>query len=183
MFQDFIILWVGKDYLFSYNIVIVLIACFYFTGLRNSVFLFKEALGLYWQDRYKAFFEAVINLTFSIIFAKTIGVVGVFIGTLVSTLCTCFWIEPYVLYKHGFNQSCGDYFKRVFKSTSVAIMTFIIISFICKFINYSPLLNLIIKFVISSIIMLFVYYIIYGKSAEVKYFKDILINIKRKLIK
>lgn len=31
--------------------------------------------------------------------------------------------------------------------------------------------------------MLFVYYIIYGKSAEVKYFKDILINIKRKLIK
>jgi len=183
LFQDFIQIWVGKNFLFDYKIVIVLVLCFYFTGLRNSVLLFKDALGLYWQDRFKAFFEAIINLIVSILLVLKFGVIGVFLGTLISTLTTCFWIEPYVLYKHGFKKSSISYFSRVLKSTLVSIFIFLVTIYICNFIKFSPLINLILKFFVCSLIMFFTYFILYKDNEEIKYFKNIVNNIRRRVLK
>ena len=179
IFQDFIYLWVGKDYLFDYSIVIILVLCFYFTSLRNSVLLFKEALGLYWQDRYKAFFEALINLISSIFFVKIFGVIGVFMGTLLSTLTTCFWIEPFVLYKYGFDSSSKKYFLSIFKYSMVSLLSFLICYFICSFMNFNLIINIVLKLVISTIIICIIYVILYRKKEEFKY----LVNLIKKILK
>lgn len=180
LFQDFIALWLGKNYLFDFSIVVVLILCFYFTTARTSVLLFKEALGLYWQDRYKAFFEAIINLVVSIILAKKIGVIGVFIGTLISTLTTCFWIEPYVLFKDGLNKKSTWYFKDIFCKTLLTSIIAVICLFGCSFVKKVSLVGFVIKFIISFIIINLIYYVLYTNSPDYKYIESI---IKNKLIK
>ena len=110
--NPFITLWLGPKYLFPMGVVLPLALNFYLTGMRQSVHVFKNALGLFWQDRYKPLFEAAINLAASIALFRVFGVAGVVLGTTVSTVTVCVWVEPYVLYRFGFGHSVREYFAR-----------------------------------------------------------------------
>ena len=98
-FNPFMRLMFGESYLFPMRIVLVLIVQFYVSGMRQINLQFREAMGLFWHDRYKAVAEAIINLVTSLILVQRHGVTGVFLGTIISTMTTCFWVEPYVLMK------------------------------------------------------------------------------------
>ena len=77
--------------------------------MRLSIENFKNSSGIYYQDRYASIFEALINLFSSLILVNLIGLPGVFLGTLVSTLTTSFWVEPYIIHKYGFDKNIKKY--------------------------------------------------------------------------
>ena len=52
-------IWLGKQFLFDEAIVTYLIINFYLMYMRMAVNAFKNASGLYWNDRYKPIAEAV----------------------------------------------------------------------------------------------------------------------------
>lgn len=110
--NPFIALWLGKAYILPVHITAVITLNFFLTGMRRSVQLFRSAYGLFWQDRYKAIFEALINIGASILLFQFFGTAGIFWGTSASTLLTSFWVEPYILYKHGFKSPVRGYFVR-----------------------------------------------------------------------
>ena len=126
LFNPFISLWLGSEYLFSPGVVFVIVLNFYLSNMLRPVRTFKDSLGLFWADRYKSLFESLINLVVSIFLAMHFGLIGVFIGTTVSNLATCFWIEPYVLYKQGFNKPLGSYYVTYF----VYSLVFVVAGFI-----------------------------------------------------
>jgi O-antigen/teichoic acid export membrane protein len=111
LYNPFIRIWLGDQYLFTTEIVFIIILNFYVSGMRQSVLTMREAMGLFWNDRYKPLFESTIHFAVSITLAVDYGITGIFVGTLVSTLTTCFWIEPYVLYKYGLHSKLIYYFK------------------------------------------------------------------------
>lgn len=121
LFNPLIRLWLGPDFLLDDTVVGLIVVNFYVTGMRKAVLTFRDALGLYWYDRYKPVFESVINLVASILLARYLGVAGIFLGTLISTLTTCFWVEPYVLYRHGFHQPVRPFFVRYGVYTAAAL--------------------------------------------------------------
>lgn len=102
----------GKKYLFDEGIVLILCINFFINGTRRLVVVFKESMGLFWYDRYKAVIEAALNLVISIIFVQKFGISGVFLGTLLSTVLTSVWVEPYVIYKHCFQKPVWRFFVR-----------------------------------------------------------------------
>ena len=65
--------------------------------MRKPVLIFRDAFGLFWHDRYKAMVEAVFNLLISILLANYFGIFGVLLGTTISTIFVCLWVEPCVL--------------------------------------------------------------------------------------
>ena len=78
--------------------------------------MFREAKGLFWYDRYKPLFESVINLTTSLLLVQKFGVAGILGGTVISSVCTCVWVEPYILMRYGirdeWQKKLRDYFVR-----------------------------------------------------------------------
>lgn len=110
LLNPFICLWIGKENMLPLKTIFLITFNFFLTGMRKSVLTFRDAVGLYWPDRYKPLVESIINLLFSIILVNRLGINGVLIGTMVSTLSTCFWIEPHVLYKYAFRMSANKYF-------------------------------------------------------------------------
>jgi O-antigen/teichoic acid export membrane protein len=110
--NDFITVWIGGDFVLDSLVLGVILMNFFINGMRRITITYREAQGLYWYDRYKPIIESVINLGVSILLARLIGMAGVFIGTLVSLLATSFWVEPLVLYKHGFGVRLREYFKK-----------------------------------------------------------------------
>ena len=110
LLNPFVELSFGKQYLFTPDIVLILCINFFINGTRRAMIIFKESMGLFWYDRYKAVVEAILNLVISLFLVNQLGVVGVFLGTFCSTVMTSVWVEPYVLYKYRFGKSPIDFF-------------------------------------------------------------------------
>lgn len=170
LFNPFISLWLGADYLFSMPIVLLIVLSFYVTGMRQSVLTFREAMGLYWYDRHKPLFESAINLAVSILLAKPFGIVGIFIGTVVSTLSTCTWVEPYILFRYGFGAPVGKYFVRYALNTLLTAFAGAATWCICALLPQAGFGSFIIKVLLCCVIPNLFFLLVYGKTSEFRYF-------------
>lgn len=178
LFNPFIEVWLGKKYLFDFGVVLVITICFYLKGIRKTCLTFKDALGLFWQDRYKPIIESIINLVASIILGIKYGVLGIFMGTIISTVTTSLWIEPYVLYKYYFKENIIDYLYRFIKYTLVVVLTYLIVQKIVILISINGILSLLIKGVVSLILSILIMTIVFIKTKEIKHVKKIFKDIK-----
>ncbi len=184
LFNDFITIWLGEEYLFSIDIVLVLVINFYVTGMRKAVLTFRDATGLYWEDRYKPIAEALINIIASLILVKVCGTIGIFIGTFISTMTTCFWCEPYILYKYSFKMNIKKYLIQYLRYTLIFIVTGIIIVLLCSLINFVSIISIILKACICLIGINLIFIAVFYKTEEFKYFQNLIISIikgKKKL--
>lgn len=169
LLNPFIVLWLGERFLFPIPMVLVIVLNFYLTGMRVSVLSFKDSLGLFWHDRYKPLFESFVNLVASILFYYAFGMIGIFIGTTVSTLSTCFWIEPFVLYKYGFNSPVGDYFRRYLFYCSVLLVAAGITWFLEGFVPGHDIQSFILKTVICAIVPNLIFGILFFRTREFRF--------------
>ena len=172
--------WLKPNYLFPMELVLIISANFYITGMRQSVLTYRDAMGLYWYDRYKAVFEAVINLVVSILLARPLGILGIFIGTFVSTVTTCLWVEPYMLFKHGFRFPVRGYFLRYAGHTALTVGTGFATWYACVLLPAAGLLAFIGKLGICAVLPNAIFWIVYHRSDSYRALRDALLRrIKR----
>ena len=87
LLTPFVGLWLqdtGKTLAFS--VVICILIDYYFKGDRIVLSNFKTAAGVFEQDKYLALIQGGVNLVISIVLVQKIGLMGVYIGTIVSGL-------------------------------------------------------------------------------------------------
>ena len=80
--------------------------------LRRAVLAFRDATGTFYNDRWKPLIEGIVNIVLSICFVKLIGVAGVILATIITSLIICHIVEPYVLYKNAFVSSPMRYYIK-----------------------------------------------------------------------
>ncbi len=153
LFQPFIAKWTGdSSYLLDFSTVLLLCISYYLTGMRAGVGVYKEASGLFSQDKWKSVAEAIVNLVVSIGLAYLIGINGIVIGTIVSTLVAPFWVEPHVLYKYYFKKSEKSYFLRYAFDVVVTAVCGVATYFICSLIPDGNIVLLAVKFVVCFVL-------------------------------
>lgn len=179
LFNPFIELWVGREYLFDEKIVLIIAINYYLSGMRQSVLTFRDAYGLYWYDRWKPVAEIIINLTSSVLLARVYGVLGILLGTLISTVLTCFWMEPYVLYKHALRESVKGYFLNYIIGMLKTIIVGIIAWYICKIFPDGEWKYWILKCLICAILTNLLFVVAFFNDASFGYY----LKLGKKLIK
>lgn len=154
LIQDFVTLWLGESYTLDLAIVLVVLINYVIGGLRTPCQIYNTTLGLFWNDRFKPWIEAAINLIASVILIRFFGMVGVFLGTLFSTVTTSLWIEPYLLYKHGFKMKLIKYFAVYLKYCIQFVFVGAIAYFISKMIPCESWILWIVKaFLVCGIVI------------------------------
>ncbi len=103
-----------QSYGFTFPTILMIGLNFYVIGIRKVPLTFKEAMGLLWYDRYKPIVEAVINVVVSIAAIQSMGIAGIFFGTIFSMAVTSLWVEPLVLFRHGLKRSMGEFWAKEF---------------------------------------------------------------------
>jgi hypothetical protein len=183
LFQNFIGIWVGEGMLLDVSVLIVILINFYLNGMRKTVLTFKDALGLYWYDRFKPIVESVINLGVSILLAVKIGFIGIFIGTMISCITTSLWIEPYVLCKYGFKNeglTICSYFMHFIKYTLLLLVDLIVCLCIVKYIHIGGIWGFAVRTVSVVVLSNIVLVAFLFKSDNFKWFKELLISLIKK---
>lgn len=113
LFNNFITIWIGNEFIFPATVVSLIVFNRFLIGFRDSTIVFRDAMGLFWYDRYKPILEIIVNLVVSIILVQYIGISGIFLGTIISGIAVCCTIEPYVLFKYGFRMNLSKYYLKV----------------------------------------------------------------------
>ena len=176
----------GEEYLFSMTVVVIIIAEFFISGLRQMGLQFREALGLFWHDRYKALAEAIINLVVSLILVRRFGVAGIIGGTIISSLLTCVWFEPYVLMRYGIEEDWQKKLRRYFMDYIVRWVVVAGVSAVSYWIfQLMPQTNFfwfIAQGLIYTAIFAAVVLVVYGRTKEFQYLLEMTVRkLKKKL--
>lgn len=147
--QPFIELFFGKDLLFGVPIVITLVVDFYIKGMNSPVHAFRNAHGLFTQGRYRPLVMAVLNIILSLILFECIGIIGIFLATILSRLLTQVWYDPWLVYRMVFKKKIGRYFIEYVKEVLILCFGGVVTYAVCLFI---PLNNIVFILVVRALV-------------------------------
>ena len=185
LFNPFIKIWIGEKYLFDVMLVFVLVFNYFLTGFRSAAATFDNAFGLFWNTRFLPIVEGVLNIILSVVFAKCFGLIGIFLGTMVSSLCTGLFVEPYVLYKYRVKESFFEYIKLIIFYFTIYIWGLVITYGISNQIVVNGVISFILKTVIVMTISNLIFCVILYKNKNFSFviglIKKIFSNINLKI--
>lgn len=168
--------WLDKNFLLDKNVVVILSMIFYVNGFMYFNDIVKGAAGIFYKDKYVPIIQSTINIVVSIVLAKRIGLLGVFIGTIMSTLFVM-CVKPIIIYKYIFESNVVNYYIDFLKKALLTIFCALLSN---KFISIYTFQSSLLYFVISGLscvmISLLVICVVYCKKSE---FNDIIRRIKK----
>lgn len=100
--DEFVVVWVGKQYVVDNITLILFLFLIYFNTNIKSSEIIKNVLGLFKETKKMAMLGAIINLVLSLILVKIIGLKGVLLGTVIASCGTDLWYLPYITNKKLF---------------------------------------------------------------------------------
>lgn len=177
LLTPFIKLIFGDGYQLTELTVFVIVLNFYIQGMRRIVLAFRNAEGLWKQDRYKAILEAVVNLVVSVVLARRYGMIGVFLGTTVSLLLSCVWLEPLILFKYAFHCSTAGYFFNYIKYLLEILGAGFITYYLCSLLESVSFISFALKAVLCAIVP---NVLLLGVNWKNRYFRILLRRITHK---
>lgn len=149
LLNPFVELWLGEGFLIDQLTLSLVMLNYYLVGMRVTIGNVKNAAGLYSQDQWAPVVQALVNLVVSIWGALKMGLPGVFLGTVVSSVAVPCWYRPMVVYKYAFQKPVSEYFARYFMYLAVVFLNLFLVIGINHVIIDSFVFNVYISFVLK----------------------------------
>ncbi len=110
LYQPFMRLWMGEGFLFDDGIAAIFCVYFYTWRMGDLCFTYRQAAGLWWQDKVRPIVETAVNLVLNILLVRIFGVAGILCA---SIFCLVFINAGWgglILYRYYFSaQSFAKY--------------------------------------------------------------------------
>ena len=181
LIEPFISIWIGNQYLLDYSVLITLVVNFYVQGMRKTSNLFKEAAGIFYEDRFVPLIESGINVISSIVLAKIFGLSGVFMGTILSSMVLFLYSYPVFVYEKIFKRKYKNFIIEHLRYLGISIIiTIITVIIVNQFNANNMLLQLIINAIICIIVPNIIYTVLFRKTEEFKYFYNLIKKFLKK---
>lgn len=183
MYQPFMKVWMGENALFPFYMVILICIYFYFLNIGSIRAVYHDAAGLWWEARYRAVFEAILNLGLNLLLTRVFGVFGTVLGTLIALIIVNYGYGTQIIFKYYFkNISLKEYFFDNGRYAIVTLMACIIVYFITDRLAADGVWGIIIPFAISLIVFNGIYLVCFFQTNIFKQsmytIKNIVKNIK-----
>lgn len=174
LYQDFMTIWVGEEYLFPSDIVVLFVIYFYTWQIRRTVLTYKNAAGMWWADKFKPYVSVCSNLILNFVLVQIWGIYGVMISTIISyAIIEAPW-ETHALFKLYFTTKISGYWKRYSIYGFIGLADLLITYCLCSLIRIDGLLGLIIKASICCILPNIIWIAATFKSKSFGRIKDIM---------
>lgn len=169
LYQPFMEMWVGKDLTLDFSVVVCLVVYYYVYEINQLLNTYKDAGGIWHEDRFRPLVTAIANLGMNVIMIQYIGIYGIILSTVLSMVFVGMpWLFHNLfttLFPHEF---LFLYLKEIFCYISISAIVAYISMFICNYINFSSWLTLILRGVICIIVPNLCFIIVYKNKKEFK---------------
>lgn len=169
LFQPFIKIWVGSELLLPSAVVPCFCAYFLCYSVTRLLNVFKNAAGVWHEDRLRPLVSATVNLGLNLLTVKWLGVYGVILSTVVALGCIELpWLVHNIFSVMYSRELMKEYVKRVVQYSGGIIASCLIVVLSISFVDLGKWASLIVDFAICVIVPNILYMIIYRKHNEYK---------------
>lgn len=183
LYQEFIQVWAGNDYLLPSVFVILCTGLFYMDRLCSIPSIFVEASGLWYESRYIYILAAAIVIVGSVILSKVIGLPGVPLTYALTSAFICLGGYSLVLFRHFFKdrKKAYSYLGFLFKNVLLQVLSMGLVYYASTFIDADTIVMLLVKSV-AVVLMSVICYFILGRldPAPFRYGKELFASLRRK---
>ncbi len=163
-------IWLNTEWLLSDNCVDLIALNFLCGGLMSTVFRFVAVEGLFWHNRFSYIISAVLNIILSFALAKPLGMEGILLATVISTVVSCS-IGPHIVYKYIFHKSAVNCYIKYFGNILIVIATALIVKAADVWLPQYALWAFVVRVLLCLIVPNGLWLLIFGRTAEFKSLK------------
>ena len=131
LYQPFMKLWVGETLMLPFSVVVLIVIYFILYQGRKVVITYKDAAGLWWEDRFRPFVMAATNLFSNLIMVRFIGIWGIVLSTVLSLCVSVPW-ETWTVFRHVFKRSAGEYYRTLGRFLAVVTLASAVTLGVCQ---------------------------------------------------
>lgn len=169
LYQPFMKLWMGDELILNFSAVICFCMYFYIYVMNSLFTTFKDAAGLWHQDRFRPMVNAFANLALNLIMVQFWGIYGVLLSTVITMV---FIGVPWLLHNlftYLFERSyVNEYLKMILTYMIINFASCICTLFLCNILDFGNMGNLVYRAVICCVIPNLIFFISYRKTIEFK---------------
>ncbi len=174
LLTPFIVIWQGPEKVLAVSVVACILIDYYFKGDRIVLSNFKTAAGVFEQDKYLALIQGAVNLIISIALVQRVGLVGVYVGTIVSGLIANI-TKPFIIYKVCFDKKAGGYFADSVKYLTVlAVILGILVGLKGIIMRTVTIGSFVVMFATCCVVFNALFLGVFGRTEEFGYIWDII---------
>ena len=165
MYQPFMEIWVGRELMLGYGEVVCFAFYFFQFALYRLLNVYKDAAGLWHEDRLRPLVTAFVNLGLNLLWVRRFGVLGVVCSTVVSQIFVGYpWLLKN-LFGLFFDRSllksfCGSILRCAGATAAAGLL----VSLICGRITLAPWPRLLVCALISVIVPNLLYFALFRKT-------------------
>lgn len=176
--DSFVVVWLGQNYVLAIGVLAALSINLYLQLFRSVTNSFKDAAGIFHQDRFVPLIESLVNIVLSIVFLHYFGLAGVIIGTICSNLVLHLFSYPRYVYTKLFERNYANYYFEFLKFLAITTLIGAATFGLSRMFSvdndvYQLSINTSIALIVPNVIL----YAIFRNSDELKYFKQLIIDI------
>ena len=167
LYQPFMKLWIGDPkYILPFAMVILF--CIYFLSLQmiRALETYKDAGGIWHEDRYRPLIAAITNLIINIILVQFVGLYGIIISTILASLIVNIPWLIHNVFKNIFKRSCVEQVKCMMKYIMVDTFIMAITYLVCSCVGGEGYISFGIKMLVCVFIPNVLMIVIYRKNNE-----------------
>ncbi len=116
LYQPFMELWLGKENLLGYEITVWLAIYYFVKSTRHTLFMFKEAAGMWKETFWMPYVSVVVNLILNILMVQIIGLAGVIISSIAALVFVEMPWETTVFFRKFLKMKMLPYIRKIFIS-------------------------------------------------------------------
>lgn len=168
LMEEVLVIWLGKEYLLPDGCVYWIVANMYFSCIMRPIWGFRNAAGIFDKIKWVMPMYALLNIILSIVLACGVGVVGIFIATVLSGCVTIFLKEPNLVYDMFLKSDVKEFYKNIFINLIAVVLSIIIFNKVFLYVKFVGLIALLIKTVVVGIYIFFAVAVMYGRKPITK---------------
>ena len=171
LYQPFMKLWMGSEMLLSFSTVVLFCIYFFLLKLGDIRTLYSSANGLWWEQRFRAIGETVLNLVLNIILGKHFGIKGIILATMISLfLCNYLWSVEITFRLYFSMKKRKDYYSYQSKFAITTVLIAVITYVICICVpSTGAITQLALRTTICIIVPNLIYYVIFRDTEQFRF--------------
>lgn len=177
LFQPFMKLWAGADSMFAFSAVVCFVVYFFVDQMNQLLLTYKDAAGIWHEDRFRPLVTALTNLILNIILIQFWGVYGVLWATVISKVVVGM---PWLFYNLStvlFKRNMTGYIIRMIGYGIVTALVCGICYFACTVVEGSGIGALALKAIICIVISNMMFLLIFLRTKEFEETKKIVLRV------
>lgn len=168
--NDFVNLWIGKDYMVGRLTLFALVLNFYVIGVHAVSFMYRTTLGLFKQGQYSPIIATVVNIILSVILSIYLGLAGILLATPIARMLGMGIVDPILIYGKAFKKNPLNYYCMYIKYVVIFAIIYLVAEAVLFMIPTVSWIALFVKAFVVAVVYLLIMLLFFGKN---KMFKEV----------